>query len=81
LSSIALVLDELFYGSGSWLGILLLLILIIGISLKEKYAGLLMLPVTVFIGLDYLSENMLWHMIIMFTASAFVVLNIFRKGD
>jgi hypothetical protein len=81
MSGIALVFDELFYGSGAWLGILLLLVIILGISLKTKYAGLLMIPVTVFLGIDYLTEDMLWHSIIMFITSVFVVINVFRKGD
>ena len=79
MSSIALVFGELFFGSGSWLGILLLLVIILAISLKTKYAGVLMIPVTIFLGIEYLSKGMPWHTIIMLITSVFVILNMFRR--
>ena len=78
--SISSVFEELFYGSGSWLGLLLFLAIITALTLKAKYTGLLMLPVTVFLAIDYLSyPSLLWHSVIMFLASVFIIIQI-AKG-
>ena len=66
--------QSLFYGDGSWLGIILLLSLCLGLVLKWKYAGVLFLPINLFIGIDYLNRNMAWHAIIMFFATVFILI-------
>lgn len=66
----------LFYGQGVWLGLLLLLMLMLGISIKYPRAGLLMLPVSVFLGVDYLGHDLGWHSLIMWLASVFILLDL-----
>lgn len=66
----------LFYGSGSWLGLLLFIMFILGITLKFPKAGLLMLPVAVFLGVTYLENDLGWQAIIMWLASVFILLDI-----
>lgn len=83
MSTIAEVFEELFYGSGMWLGILLILAMVIGISLKTRYSGVLMLPVCIFMGINYISNgtgNQLWGAIIMFFAGTFLALNMMRNS-
>lgn len=85
MSSIEQTFYELFYGSGIWLGILLLLAIVTGLSMRFKYAGLLCLPVTIFIGIDYITnsggnQNLLWASIIMFFTSIFLVINLMRES-
>lgn len=76
------ILAELFYGSGSWLGLLILMVFIVSLCLAQRYWGLLMLPVTVYLGIDYLVyPTLMWNAIIMFITSVFVIINVFRKGD
>lgn len=65
---------ELFYGTGTWLGILIFLSIIIALMLKWKYSGLLLLPVTVFIGLDYLENDLIWQSVMMFISSMFIII-------
>ena len=65
---------ELFYGSGSWLGLIILIILCLGMLLKWKYSGALFLPIMLFLGIDYLSHNLGWNALIMFFSSVFTVL-------
>ena len=67
------VFTELFFGAGSWLGLLLLLSLILGLLFKNRYIGALMLPVSIFLGINYLNYNLGWHAIIMFFTSIFIL--------
>lgn len=75
------VFSSLFYGTGSWLGILLLLSIITGLLLKWKYTGALLLPITVFLALDYLSKDLGWHTMIMFLTSTFILIYMARKKE
>lgn len=83
MSGITIAFQELFYGSGAWLGLLLMLALILVMTRVTKYSGLLMLPVCVFLAIDYLSyPALMWNAIIMFFASAFILINLVRgKAD
>jgi hypothetical protein len=81
MSEIAIAFDELFYGSGMWLGLLLLIAIIIGISLKAKWAGIITLPATVFMGINYLTEGLMWHAILMVLTGVFIVVNMFKGND
>jgi hypothetical protein len=80
MSDIELVFTELFYGSGIWLGLLIILSIVVALSYKSRYAGALCLPVTVFMGIDYITnyvdQYQLWASLIMFSASLFLVLHI-----
>jgi len=82
MSDISLVFTELFYGAGSWLGLLILLSIIVALTMKAKYAGVLMLPVTIFLGINYITYDtpLLWNGIIMFFASLFILINL-TKGE
>ena len=64
---------ELFYGSGSWLGLIILLILCLGMVVKWRYSGALFLPVMLFLGIDYLTNDLGWQALIMFFGSVFIV--------
>lgn len=78
--SVADVFTELFYGAGAWLGLILVLGIIITLSLKTKYAGLLMLPVSVFLGIDYLGyPALMWNAVIMFFAAIFITINLVKN--
>lgn len=70
--------ESLFFGTGSWLGLLLFLSILIGLLLKWKYTGVLILPVTVFLGLEYLGKDMGWHTIIMFFTGVFTMIYMWK---
>ena len=77
-NDVAIAFQELFYGEGIWLGVLLILAIVITLSLKNRYAIVLCLPVCVFMGINYLQNgtgNQLWGAIIMFFSAAFLVVN------
>jgi thiosulfate reductase cytochrome b subunit len=73
------VFRALFYGDGSWLGILLLLSMCLGLLLKWKYSGVLLLPITIFLGMDYLEQNLVWHTLIMWFTTIFVLVYMVKK--
>jgi hypothetical protein len=83
LTVISVVFSELFYGSGSWLGLLLYLSIIIGLMRVSKEASLIMLPVSVFLAIDYFGRaGFVWYGIIMTCVCIFIVLSIMgnKKG-
>jgi len=65
--------ESLFFGAGSWLGLLLFLILITGLLFKWKSIGVLLLPVTVFFGIEYLNKGLKWQSMIMFLSSILIL--------
>jgi len=80
-AEIAGVFTELFFGAGSWLGVLLLLAIIVGLAMTAQWVAVLMLPVTVFLGIDYLTEELLWNAVIMFFSCIFILVQVMRRGD
>ena len=72
-------LEALFFGSGSWLGILLFLTLIVALIIKWKYSGILLFPVTLFLGLEYLDQSLNWHATIMFFSTVFMLAASYQK--
>jgi len=70
---------ELLYGSGSWFGVLLLLAFIIGLLMRWKYSGVLLLPITIFLAIDYLNNDLAWQSIIMFVSSVFIIVYMAKK--
>ena len=76
---------ELLYGEGKWLGIIILLVLIILACRINSYAGILFMPITIFLALDYFKKipsdsNFLWAAIVMLFTSIFMLLPIIQKA-
>ena len=64
--------NELFFGvSGSWLGLILMLIFLIIITASSKYGVVLSLPLSLIMGLLYIDHNLMWQSIMMFAFSIF----------
>lgn len=63
--------QELIFGSGGWLGLILIVILLAGITYKVKEAGYVGFLIAVFMALEYFenvnpSSNFYWSGVIMF---------------
>ena len=71
--------QSLFFGAGSWLGLILMLMLIVGLVLKWKEAAVLMFPVSIFLGLQYLDNDLGVHTSIMWLSSVFIVLWVIKE--
>ena len=70
---------ELLYGTGSWIGITLMLAFFIAIIVKWKYSTVLFLPITIFMGIDYLDQNLDMQALIMFLTSVFMLLYLVKE--
>jgi len=66
----------LFYGSGSWFGLLLVELVIFILVMIYPKSGLLMLPITIFWGISYLDNDLGWHGLIMFLTSVFIMFDL-----
>ncbi len=83
-TEIAAAFSELFYGSGCWLGILLLETIIWSLALKKDWAGVVGIIVSVFMGINYLTNttvntNQVWLALIMFFTAIFLMINLVRN--
>lgn len=63
--------QSLFYGAGSWLGILILLTISLALLLKWKYSAPILMVVMLSFGIDYLDQSLPWHATIMFFSVIF----------
>ncbi len=64
---------ELLYGSGSILALILILILTLAITVKWRYSGVLMFPILIILGINYLNVNLEWNAVLSFFGAIFTV--------
>jgi len=79
------IFNELFFGSGGWLGLLLLLTIIVLLGMKSKVLAVLFIPLSIFLGVTYLqnldpSNDLMWGGILMFLATIFLTVRL-AKDD
>ena len=79
MTEIAEVFTEMFYGGGAWLMLIILVSMILTISVKVKHSIILFIPISIFLGLNYLdnataSNNLEWCAIIMWIVPVFLIL-------
>lgn len=77
--------QELLYGEGAFLGLILILTIVILVTYKYKNAGIIFIPITLMMGLQYLanistSSDFMWCAIIMFLAVPFLLLRMVDKA-
>jgi hypothetical protein len=70
---------ELFYGSAKWLSLAVLLAIIILVSTLTGYGGVIFLPITIFLGIDYFSNipassDFMWGALMMMFSSVYILL-------
>jgi len=75
---------ELFFGYGGWLGIVLIVALILLVTIKVKYSGVIFIPLSVFIGFWYfdnasVNSNFIWCGIIMLLMPIFSFITLYRS--
>ena len=77
--AIETIFQELLYGSMSYLVLLVFLALVWALVLMRKELAALMLPFSVIMALEYLTNNLGWHGLFMFINSIFVMLYVATK--
>ena len=70
---------ELLFGSGAWLGLILIIAIMLLVSAKTKTGGIFMCIISIFLGLEYFnnvstSSNFMWSAIIMFITGALLAI-------
>jgi hypothetical protein len=73
LTAIDDAFNALFYGSGLYLGILLLITLTVALILKWKPAGLIMVIFDVILGIEYLNRDLGMPSLFMFIIATFTI--------
>jgi hypothetical protein len=74
MSTIDQVFESLFFGSGSWLGLILLIMLLTALTVVRKEIGVLTIPISVFLAIEYLSYDLGWHTISMLLYTTFTII-------
>jgi hypothetical protein len=76
MSEISDLFTELLYGSGAWIGAILISAIILLVTSRVKYSGAVFMPITIFMGMQYLNtvstnNNLMWMGILMFIMSIY----------
>jgi len=76
--------NELLYGSGAWIGFLIILSIILLVSVSVKHSGIIFIPICIFIGIFYLdnvavNSNFMWSAIIMFLLPFFLFFRLMKE--
>jgi len=89
MSAISDVFNELLFGSGAWIGLIIVLVLCFGASYGLKHgSGIVFAIILVFLGIEYLNHvsvdsNFMWSVVICFISACFVTyqaITELRKG-
>ena len=78
--------EELLFGEGFWLGLLIMVGLGLYVAARVKYSGLVFVIIYIFLGLEYYnklsgSSNSMWGFIICIVAMLFAVFQLYRDID
>lgn len=81
MSVIAELFQELMFGSGAIIGLICSLILVVLAAWKNKYLAVLMVPVSIIIGVQYVTNvpddsPYVWFSVIWFCAAGLIVYRI-----
>lgn len=84
MSEVQEIFQELFFGGGAWLGLILILALIFLAGNRNKYLNLLFIPVLGFLSLLYLdnvavSSNFMWSALICFMAMPLLLVQFVKQ--
>jgi len=68
--------NELLFGTGAYLGAILICAIVLLVTYKVRYSGALFMPITIFLGIQYLNtvpqnSNLIWVGILMFIMSIY----------
>ena len=83
MNDVEIAFNELFFGSGIFLGLIFYMAIIGLTALRVKYLGVLYIPISLLLTLEYLehgpsSSNCYWGAIIMFISVPFLLINLWK---
>lgn len=65
---------ELMFGSGAWIGMIVICALILVIAAINKHGGIIAMPIGVLLGITYFQHELIWQGIITFFCGIIVML-------
>lgn len=85
MSEIGEIFFEMFYGSGAWLMLILIVTILVSGGWANKYLAMIFSLVSILLGIEYLTNvsvnsNFMWAAGIMFLTSIFLVIRMTKKG-
>ena len=81
------IFDELLFGSGAWIGLMLILGFMFVIAYKAKYTSVLFLLILLFLNFEYwgqigyaidVTSNFMWSIVISYVAMVFMGLVLYH---
>lgn len=78
-AEIGVVFTEILFGSGAWIGLILLLTISLAMVLRWKATAVLFMPITLLLGIEYLTYELTFHAMILFFTTIFMVLYMVRE--
>jgi len=77
------VFDELLFGSGAWIGLIIILAIMLPLSVKIKYSSVIWIIVMIFLEIEYFNNisresNFMWAIIISLMAIGFFAYRIYE---
>jgi hypothetical protein len=75
--------NELLFGSGAWMGAILISAIILLVTYRVKYSGVVFMPICIFLGMQYLNtvpanSNLMWIAILMFIMAIYSLAMLIR---
>ena len=76
-SAVDQAFESLFFGTGAWFGLVLFITVCVGLALKWKYVGALLIPVIIGMEVEYYDRlnsggNYVWHIFILLCLALFI---------
>jgi hypothetical protein len=57
--------QEVLFGSGSWIGLILIISLLLIIATINRYSSIIVLPISILLSIQYMQNNLGWHAILI----------------
>lgn len=67
---------ELLFGTGSWIGLIIILVLMVIALASWKWSGILCLPISLMLGIEYFLHALGWQGIVMWLFAVFCLLRL-----
>jgi hypothetical protein len=64
---------ELMFGSGSWIGLIIIVAILLVITGINKYGGIIAMPIAILVGIEYGKYNLGWHAVILIIEGIFTL--------
>ncbi len=70
--------NELLFGTGAWLGLIIIVAIIVIVTMREKLSSAIFLPICIFLGIQYFNSvpsnsNLVWGAILMFIMAVYCI--------